>query len=98
MIVANRVRRILRRSEDEQPSRMPVPATTLEEKQDLLAHHVRLVAREISYGLFVSGPGGLGKSRTIQQTLTAEGISPVLINSHMNMKVDPNRWTVSRLE
>ena len=42
-----------------------------------------LVARRVSYGLFVAGPGGLGKSKTIQDTLTQEGIEPVLINSHI---------------
>lgn len=59
------------------------PPTALEEKQALLAHHVKLVARKISHGLFVAGPGGLGKSRTISVTLAEEGISPVLLNSHV---------------
>jgi hypothetical protein len=35
---------------------------------------VRLVARRVSYGLFVAGQGGMGKSRTIR---------PVLINLHI---------------
>ena len=36
--------------------------TALEERQNLLAHHVRLVARGMSTGLFVYGSqGGLGK-------------------------------------
>src|ERR1700733_13223527 len=52
--------------------------TALEEKQGLLAHHVRLVARKITNGLFVAGPGGLGKSRTISVTLADEGVCPVL--------------------
>ena len=35
-------------------------------------------------GLFVFGSqGGLGKSRTVLRTLAEEGISPVLINSHI---------------
>jgi hypothetical protein len=35
-------------------------------------------------GLFVFGStGGLGKSRTVLRTLTNEGISPVLVNSHI---------------
>ena len=39
--------------------------TALEERQNLLAHHVRLLARGMSVGLFVYGSqGGLGKSRT----------------------------------
>ncbi len=58
--------------------------TTLEERQQLLAHHVRLLARGMSVGLFVYGSqGGLGKSRTVLRTLAAEGIRPVLINSHI---------------
>lgn len=60
------------------------PMTSLEKKQQLLAHHVRLVARKMSHALFVFGSqGGLGKSRTILRTLEDEGVSPVLINSHI---------------
>lgn len=60
------------------------PITVLEERQQLLSHHVRLVARKVSHALFVFGAqGGLGKSRTILQTLDAEGIEPILINSHV---------------
>src|SRR3954451_10758158 len=58
--------------------------TALEERQNLLAHHVRLLARGMSVGLFVYGSqGGLGKSRTVFRTLADEGISPVLVNSHI---------------
>jgi len=58
--------------------------TSLEAKQQLLAHHVRLVARKHSHALFVFGSqGGLGKSRTILRTLEEEGIGPILINSHV---------------
>lgn len=60
----------------------PMPRTSLEEKQALLRHHVRLVAQGKSNGLFVVGPGGLGKSHTISKALAEEGISPVLLNSH----------------
>lgn len=60
------------------------PLTALEKRQQLLAHHVRLVARKLSHALFVFGSqGGLGKSRTITKTLEEEGISPILINSHI---------------
>ena len=60
------------------------PLTSLEEKQKLLAHHVRMVARKLSHSLFVFGAaGGLGKTRTILATLEEEGIEPVLINSHI---------------
>lgn len=58
--------------------------TSLEAKQQLLAHHVKLIARKHSHALFVFGSqGGLGKSRTILRTLEEEAISPVLINSHV---------------
>ena len=58
--------------------------TPLEERQDLLAHHVRLVARKMSHALFVFGSqGGLGKTRTIMQTFGEEAIEPVLVNSHI---------------
>jgi hypothetical protein len=58
--------------------------TALEERQQLLAHHVRLLARGMSVGLFVFGSqGGLGKSRTVLRTLSEEGVSPVLVNSHI---------------
>ena len=58
--------------------------TALEQRQELLAHHVRLLARGMSVGLFVFGSqGGLGKSRTVLRTLAEEGISPVLVNSHI---------------
>ena len=58
--------------------------TALERKQELLAHHVRLLARKMSHALFVFGSqGGLGKSRTILRTLDDAGINAVLINSHI---------------
>ena len=58
--------------------------TALEERQNLLAHHVRLVTRGMSVGLFVFGSQGeLGKSRTVLRTLADEGVSPVLVNSHI---------------
>jgi hypothetical protein len=58
--------------------------TPLEHRQELLAHHVRLVARKMSHALFVFGAqGGLGKSRTVMKTFDQEGIAPVLINSHI---------------
>jgi hypothetical protein len=60
------------------------PITVLEERQQLLSHHVRLIARKVSHALFVFGAqGGLGKSRTILRTLEEEGIEPILINSHV---------------
>lgn len=64
------------------PKPEPVVLTALEERQALLAHHVRMVARKVTNGLFVVGPGGLGKSRVISQTLTEEGVVPVVLNSH----------------
>lgn len=60
----------------------PMPLTALEERQATLAHMVRMVARGMSNGLAAFGPGGLGKSRIISQTLAEEGVSPQLLNSH----------------
>jgi hypothetical protein len=60
------------------------PMTALERKQELLAHHVRLLARQLTAGLFVFGSqGGLGKSRVILSTLDECGISPIIVNSHI---------------
>lgn len=59
------------------------PMTALEEKQGLLKHHVRILAKGMSFGLFVAGAGGLGKSKVISETLADEGIVPVLANSHV---------------
>jgi hypothetical protein len=58
--------------------------TALERRQWTLAHMVKMVARKVSHALFVFGAqGGLGKSRTILRTLDEEGVTPVLINSHV---------------
>ncbi len=58
--------------------------SALEKRQQLLSHHVRMVARKLSHALFVFGAqGGLGKTRTILQTLEEEEIEPILINSHI---------------
>jgi len=56
------------------------PATALERKQALLAHHVRLVAQCRTNGLFVVGPTGVGKNRTILETLLALEIVPITIS------------------
>ncbi len=67
----------------------PLPAvpchasTALEERQQLLAHHVRLVARGMANGLCVYGSrGGLGKTRVVLATLKEEGIEPVTLTGH----------------
>lgn len=71
-------------SDDEMESTQDKPLTSLEQKQKLLAHHVRMVARKMSHALFCFGSaGGLGKTRTILATLQEEGVEPVLINSHI---------------
>ena len=58
--------------------------TPLEQRQKLLEHHVRLVAKKHSAALFCYGAvGGLGKSSTINRVLEEEGIEPILINSHV---------------
>ncbi len=60
------------------------PRTALEERQALLGHHVRLVARGLITAVFCYGSqGGLGKSRTILKTLAEGEISPILVNSHV---------------
>lgn len=59
------------------------PLTSLEQKQQLLAHHVKMVARKLSASLFICGSGGIGKSRTVLKVLEEENIEPVLINSHI---------------
>jgi len=62
------------------PNRIP---TGLEERQRLLAHHVRLVARGMANGLAVYGSrGGLGKTRVVLTTLKEEGIEPVILTGH----------------
>lgn len=59
------------------------PRTPLEERQHLLRHHVKMVARKASVGLFIFGSGGTGKSRTVLSTLRDEGVEPVIVNSHI---------------
>ena len=62
------------------PRRAP---TSLEERQQLLAHHVRLVARGMANGLCVYGSrGGLGKTRVVLATLKEEGVEPVVLTGH----------------
>jgi hypothetical protein len=62
------------------PRRTP---TSLEERQRLLAHHVRLVARGMANGLCVYGSrGGLGKTRVVLATLKEEGVTPVTLTGH----------------
>jgi hypothetical protein len=59
------------------------PPTSLEERQQLLAHHVRLVARGMANGLCVYGSrGGLGKTRVVLATLKEEGVEPVILTGH----------------
>jgi hypothetical protein len=59
------------------------PPTSLEERQQLLAHHVRLVARGMANGLCVYGSrGGLGKTRVVLATLREEGVEPVILTGH----------------
>jgi hypothetical protein len=64
-----------------QPRRHPL--TALEEKQEMLSHHVRMVAKRMTHGLFIFGSqAGLGKSATVKRTLASEGIVAVTVNSH----------------
>lgn len=59
------------------------PLTALQRRQELLAHHVRMVARKMSHALLITGAGGIGKTRTVLSTLDEEGITPFLLNSHV---------------
>jgi hypothetical protein len=60
------------------------PPTALEERQQLLGHHVRMVARRLANGLCVFGNrGGLGKSRVVLRTLHEEGVDPLVLNAHV---------------
>jgi hypothetical protein len=57
--------------------------TALEERQRLLAHHVRLVARGMANGLCVYGSrGGLGKTKVVLETLKEETVEPVILTGH----------------
>jgi hypothetical protein len=71
------------------PAVAPVPdihhlaSTALEERQRLLAHHVRLVARGMANGLCIYGSrGGLGKTRVVLETLKTEAVEPKLLTGH----------------
>ena len=65
------------------PSRTARP-TSLEERQRLLAHHVRLVARGMANGLCVYGSrGGLGKTKVVLETLREEDVEPLVLNGHI---------------
>lgn len=58
--------------------------SALEQRQQLLAHHVRMVARKLSHSLLIYGyQPGLGKTRTTLNALREENIDPILINSHV---------------
>ena len=61
-----------------------VGLTALEQRQQTLAHMVRMVARKVSHACSCYGSaGGLGKSSTILRTLDEEGVTPILVNSHI---------------
>ena len=62
----------------------PRPPTALEERQQLLAHHVRMVARRLTNGLAVYGSrGGLGKTKVVLETLRQEKVKPLVLNGHI---------------
>ena len=65
------------------------PPTSLEERQRLLAHHVRLVARGMANGLCVYGSrGGLGKTKVVLETLKEEGVVPVTLTGTLHAAGD----------
>jgi len=58
-------------------------STALEDRQRLLAHHVRLVARGLANGLCIYGSrGGLGKTKVVLETLKQEAVEPVILTGH----------------
>lgn len=57
--------------------------SALEQRQRTLCHMVKMVARKISHALFVRSQGGVGTSYSILRTLDDEGVTPVLVNSHV---------------
>jgi hypothetical protein len=60
------------------------PPTALEERQRLLSHHVRMVARRLTNGLCVFGSrGGLGKTKVVLATLKEEKVKPLVLNGHI---------------
>jgi hypothetical protein len=65
---------------------VPVPShplTALEQRQQLLSHHVRMVARRLTNGLCVYGSrGGLGKTRVVLRTLM-EKVKPLVLTAHI---------------
>ena len=83
-MATNRIKDLFDDHRQPQSVRKPNKATTaLEERQEIVAHYVRLVARRRSNGLFVFGrKGGLGKTKIILETLGEEFVQPVVINSH----------------
>lgn len=68
-------------SDDEPETRTDL--TALERRQELLRHHTRMLARGMTNGLVVYGRrGGLGKTKCVIETLRAEQVEPVILNSH----------------
>lgn len=55
----------------------------LNEIQDEVKNAVRMVARGRYFGLVVVGPGGLGKSYSVEQGLREGGYPFVVVNGHM---------------
>lgn len=59
-----------------------ISKTILGEQLETLAHLVRITARRGSFGLFIHGAAGLGKTQTVLRTLAQEHIRPEILNSH----------------
>jgi hypothetical protein len=65
------------------PDAPQLTPTALEQRQQLLAHHVRLVARGMANGLCVYGSrGGLGKTKVVLETLKQEAVEPTILTGH----------------
>lgn len=68
---------------DDDPAPNTEPATALERKLAMLAHHVRMVAQSRMNSLFVVARSGIGRTKTILKTLLDFGIVPVVFVGHV---------------
>lgn len=55
---------------------------SINERFDFLSHFVKMVARKQSHALFISGPGGLGKTHTVLETLAKAGKREMAIGDY----------------
>jgi hypothetical protein len=68
---------------DDDPAPNAEPATSLDRKLAMLAHHVRMLAQGRMNGLFVVARPGLGRAKAIHKALLDFGIVPVVFAGHV---------------